>query len=270
MNYYKISITSKIEQQDLIIAVLSHNGFDGFEEDEYGIKTYIKEKEFNANHFEGLAKQFDFNYKKKLIPDQNWNAIWEANFQPIQINSFCTIRADFHTPLPNVTHEIVINPKMAFGTGHHETTHMMMEMMETIDFQNKKVFDFGCGTGILAILANKLGSENILAIDIDPLSYENTLENIAINKSRGITTKSGEINLVSEDEFDIILANINRTVILNTLPILHTKTIAGGFTLLSGILNTDEVLVKEHINQTGFSIIDIKSKGEWLCIKLQK
>ena len=270
MNYYKISITSEIETQGLIIAVLSHNGFDGFEEDEYGIKTYIQEKEFNANHFSDLAKELGFHYKTKLIPDQNWNAIWEANFQPIQINNFCAIRADFHAPLPDVKHEIVINPKMAFGTGHHETTHMMMEMMEAINFQDKKVFDFGCGTGILAILANKLGSEHIFAIDIDPLSYENTLENIAINNSTGITTKAGEINLVLEDKFDIILANINRTVILNTLPILHTKTITGGYTLLSGILKTDETLVKDHIKKTGFNLVETKSKGEWLCIKLQK
>ncbi len=270
MNYYKISITSEIEKQDLIIAVLSHNGFDGFEEDEYGIKTYIKEKEYKLDHLNNLAQEIGFSYKTKLIPDQNWNAIWEANFQPIQINNFCAIRADFHAPLPDVKHEIIINPKMAFGTGHHETTHMMMEMMEVINFQDKKVFDFGCGTGILAILANKLGSEHIIAIDIDPLSFENTIENTAINKSTGITTKTGEINLVREDEFDIILANINRTVILNTLPILYTKTISGGFTLLSGILKTDEALVKEHIGQTGFSIVEIKSKGEWLCIKLQK
>jgi len=270
MNYYKISITTEIEKQDLVIAMLSHSGFDGFEEDEYGIKTYIKEKEFNVNHLNALAKEIGFNYKTKLIPDQNWNAIWEANFQPIQINNFCAIRADFHPPLPDITHEIVINPKMAFGTGHHETTHMMIEMMEGINFLDKKVFDFGCGTGILAILANKLGSKNILAIDIDPLSYENTLENIAINNSKGILTKAGEINLVEEEEFDIILANINRTVILNTLPILYTKTITSGYTLLSGILKTDEVLVNEHIDQTGFSIKDVKSKGEWLCIKLQK
>lgn len=270
MNYYKISITTKIEKQGLIIALLSHNGFDGFEEDEFGIKTYIQEEDFNANQLNNLAQEFGFNYKKKLIPNQNWNAIWEANFQPIRINNFCAIRADFHAPLPDVKHEIVINPKMAFGTGHHETTHMMMETMEGIDFQAKKVFDFGCGTGILAILANKLGSEHILAIDIDPLSYENTLENVAINHSTGISTKVGEINLVEEKDFDIILANINRTVILDTLPTLYEKNVSGGYTLLSGILNTDEQLVKEHIAQTGFSVRDTKRKGEWICISLEK
>ena len=270
MNYYKISITAEIEKQDLIIALLSHSGFDGFEEDEYGIKTYIQEKDFNASQLNDLAQKIGFNYKKKLIPNQNWNAIWEANFQPIQINNFCAIRADFHASLPEVKHEIVINPKMAFGTGHHETTHMMMETMEGINFQGKKVFDFGCGTGILAILANKLGSNDILAIDIDPLSYENTLENTTINKSTGIITKAGEINLVKEENFDIILANINRTVILDTLPTLYEKNISGGYTLLSGILNTDEQLVKEHIAQTGFSIVDTKRKGEWICIKLEK
>ncbi len=270
MNYYKISITAEVEKQGLIIALLSNNGFDGFEEEEDGIKTYIPEKEFNLNQIKNLAQKIGFSYKTELIPDQNWNAIWEANFQPIRINNFCAIRADFHAPLPDVKHEIVINPKMAFGTGHHETTHMMMETMEGIDFQDKKVFDFGCGTGILAILANKLGSNNILAIDIDPLSYENTLENAAINKTTGIVTKVGEINLVLEEGFDIILANINRTVILNTLPILYTKNIAGGYTLLSGILNTDEALVIDHIKQTGFSITSTKRKGEWICIKLQK
>lgn len=270
MNYYKISITAQIEKQGLIIALLSHNGFDGFEEDEYGIKTYIQEKEFNANQFNELAQEIGFNYKKKLIPNQNWNAIWEANFQPIRINNFCAIRADFHDPLPDVKHEIIINPKMAFGTGHHETTHMMMETMEGIDFTNKSVFDFGCGTGILAILANKLGSNDIVAIDIDPLSFENTLENIEQNKASGIQTSVGEIHLVKDNNFDIILANINRNVILTSLTILYGKQRKGGLTLFSGILKEDENLVKEQIINCGFTILETKYKGDWICIQVQK
>ena len=270
MNYYKICITTSLEMKDVVIAVLSDNGFDGFEEEVFGLKTYIQETAFQEAAFNELAEQLHFSYKKKLIPDQNWNAIWEANFQPIVIGDFCAIRADFHPHFPNVQHEIIINPKMAFGTGHHATTHMMMELMAPMTFTNKQVFDFGCGTGILAILANKLGAEDIIAIDIDPLSYENTLENIEQNKASGIKTSVGEIDQVIPSDFDIILANINRNVILATLPLLYSKQRSGGYTLFSGILKEDETLVKEKIIATGFAILETKYKGEWICIKVQK
>ena len=270
MNFYKICITASSAKQELIIAFLSNIGYDGFEEEEFTIKTYIKEEDYKEEDIRALANQLDFTFKSKLIPNQNWNAIWEANFQPIQIKDFCAIRADFHEAIPNVKHEIIINPKMAFGTGHHETTYLMMEMMEQVPFDNKEVLDYGCGTGILAILANKLGATKIQAIDNDPLSYENTLENTAINQTKGIKAALGDIGIVNGKQFDIILANINRNVIIQSLPTLFEKTITGGYNLLSGVLQTDEQLVKDHVAEAGFKMLETLYKGEWVCMKIQK
>ena len=223
MNYFKISMTASPENQEIIIALLSELGYDAFEQEEFSLKTYKAENDFDEATLKQLAEQLGFTYKTKLIPNQNWNVIWESNFQPIQIQDFCAIRANFHPRFPNVQHEITVNPKMAFGTGHHETTYMMMEQMKQICFQNKKVLDFGCGTGILAILAEKLGASNILALDNDPLSYENTKENLEVNKSSKVNVQLGVLNDLKEKGYDIILANINRSVIFNTLTQLFQK-----------------------------------------------
>jgi len=270
MNYYKVSITSSVEKQDLIIALLSQSDFNGFEEEDFGFKAYIGEEAYDAAFIQELADQYNFSYKAKLIPAQNWNAVWESNFQPIQIDDFCGIRADFHPPFDKVEHEITINPKMAFGTGHHETTMMMMEIMRTFDFKDQKVFDYGCGTGILAILAAKMGAQPIIAIDYDPLSTENTIENCAKNNILQVETLLGELSVVKETEFDFILANINRNVILNSLPSLFLKTKQNGQVLISGILHTDQALVTEKIEEVGFSILNVISKGEWICMQLSK
>lgn len=270
MNYYKVSVTSPPETRDIIIALLSHADYNGFEEDDFGFKTYIGEDVFDKKVIEDLANQFDFSYKAKLIPQQNWNAIWEANFQPIQIGAFCGIRADFHPAFEQVKHEITINPKMAFGTGHHETTLSMIEVMKDLDFGDKKVFDYGCGTGILAILAAKMGAKTILALDYDPLSYENTLENCQKNNIDIIETRLGELSVINEDEFDIILANINRNVILNSLPSLFLKTKQNGHVLISGFLNSDQELLTKTVEKIGFSILQTIGKGDWICMQLIK
>lgn len=270
MNYYKVSITSAPEKRDLIIALLSQSDFNGFEEGDFGFKAYIDESVYNPEHIQELSDQLDFSFKAKLIPARNWNAIWESNFQPLQIGDFCGIRADFHPPFKNVIHQITINPKMAFGTGHHETTMMMMEVMQNRNFQNKKVLDYGCGTGILAILAAKMGAQPIVAIDYDINSYENTLENCTKNNIEQVQTYHGELSLLEQDDFDFILANINRNVILNSLPSLFLKTKQNGQVLISGILHTDQALVTETIEKVGFSIMEVVDKGEWICMLLGK
>ncbi len=270
MNYYKVSITSSPEKQDLIIALLSQSDFNGFEEEDFGFKAYISEQSYDVTFIQELADQYNFSYKAKLIPTQNWNAVWESNFQPIQIDDFCGIRADFHPPFENVEHVITINPKMAFGTGHHETTMMMMEIMRTLNFKDKKVFDYGCGTGILAILAAKMGAQPIIAIDYDPLSTENTVENCAKNNILQVETLLGELSVVNETEFDFILANINRNVILNSLPSLFLKTKQNGQVLISGILHADQSLVTDAIEKAGFSMLKVIGKGEWICMHLSK
>jgi len=271
MNYYKISITTTAESKEVILALLSQKGFDGFEENDFGFKTYIPEENYEESVVKDLANQFNFSYKSKLIPQQNWNAIWEANFQPIQINDFCGIRADFHPHFEKVTHEITINPKMAFGTGHHETTMSMIEIMQTLDFTDKTVFDYGCGTGILAILAAKMGATTITAIDYDPLSYENTIENCQKNAITQVNTLLGELSSVDNAlDFDIILANINRNVILNSLPSLFLKTRQNGQVLISGVLDTDLDLLTNTVENIGFSVVKVIKKGEWICMQVTK
>ena len=188
MNYYELHFTlidPENYQQDLLINELADIGFDTFEEAEFGFKAYISEAEFNkALMDEKIAvfrPQFSFSYEINLIPQKNWNEVWESNFEPIQIRDKVWVRATFHQPKPEFPYEIVIDPKMAVGTGHHETTSMMMDMMLDADFKGKKVLDMGCGTGILAILAEKLGASSLAAVDNDIACYDSTLENAQLN-----------------------------------------------------------------------------------------
>lgn len=270
MNYYKISITSPSDKQDLLIALLSDSGFDGFEQEDYGIKTYCEESELKKYQLEALSKKLGFTYKTKLIPAKNWNKVWESNFNPIQIHDFCGIRADFHPPFDGVDHEIIINPKMAFGTGHHESTFLVMEMMRYMDFTQKEVLDYGCGTGILAILASRLGAKRVEAIDNDPLAVENSKENIEKNNVAGIITQLGSINDTLSNNFDLILANINRNVILDSLPSLFSKTRTGGSVLISGFILDDQPLLATKAEEIGFSVVEAREKEEWICMKLEK
>ncbi|MEM1123869.1 MAG: 50S ribosomal protein L11 methyltransferase, partial [Bacteroidota bacterium] len=163
-----------------------------------------------------------------------------------------------------------INPKMAFGTGHHETTFSMMTIMRQLDFSGKKVFDYGCGTGILAILASKMGAKSVLAIDYDPLSYENTIENCHKNQIINVTPQLGELASVEADNFDIILANINRNVILDSLASLFNKIKEGGQVLISGFLHSDEDMMATTVDIIGFSIKNVARRGEWICMQLEK
>ena len=169
-----------------------------------------------------------------------------------------------------IKYEITINPKMAFGTGHHETTMSMMEVMQDLNFQDKKVFDYGCGTGILAILAAMMGAKSILAIDYDPLSYENTVENYEKNNIVQVEARLGELSVVEDDGFDLILANINRNVILNSLPSLFLKTKETGRVLISGFLDTDVALMTSTVEKIGFTVEKVVGKGEWICMQLSK
>src|SRR6185312_6215151 len=175
-NFIKIEIeTTSSEDSEILIAELSENNFYAFEQNESSLISYIIEEDFNEINFKKLLSQ-NATYKKSIIEDRNWNADWESQFQPVIINNFAGVRASFHKPLTGVKHEIIITPKMSFGTGHHATTFLMIELMQSIDFKNKKVLDFGTGTGILAILAEKLGAASVLAVDYDEWSINNAAE----------------------------------------------------------------------------------------------
>jgi ribosomal protein L11 methyltransferase len=224
MNYYELlftTITTEDYQQDLLINALGEIGFDTFEELDFGFKAYIPVTDFDQEKLDEtlLVYQalFTFSYETTLIPQKNWNEVWESNFEPIEIGKQIFVRATFHQPKPEFPYEIVIDPKMAFGTGHHQTTSMMLELMLENDFATKKVLDMGCGTGILAIMGSKLGAEAITAIDYDPVCYASAIENAQLNNVENITALCGSKEVIPNETFDTILANINRNILLDQM-----------------------------------------------------
>ena len=276
MNYYVAIITPKIydiERVEILTAVLSELPFDTFEETETGLKAYIPEKEWTQsveNEVITLSEDFDFTFEKTFIPYQNWNAVWESNFQPIQVDDFVAVRADFHPNTEGVAFDLIVNPKMAFGTGHHETTFMMLQQMRSMDFKGKKVLDYGCGTGILAILASKLGAIDLEAVDIEPPSYENTLENCTINNVDNVKAICGVLDDVPSRNFDIILANINRNIIIDSLEDLKNRLNTEGSLLISGFLKIDENTILQATNYARFTHLKTMQRGNWLSMLLIK
>ncbi len=270
MDYFKYEIKTGSTDKEVLIALLSAEPFDTFVENENGFDAYLPVAYFENGideNLELLQKRFDFSNKKEFIASQNWNKEWESNFNPIRVEDFCGLRAHFHPQMIDVEHEIVITPKMAFGTGHHETTFMVIQLMRDINFAEKKVLDFGCGTGILAILASKLGAKAIDAIDIEQASWENTLENCETNAVKNVNAYKGELGMVDGNSYGIVLANINRNVILDSLVSLSTIIDLGGTLVISGILKNDEMTIQTALAANGFMVNKIIEKNNWLAMQ---
>jgi ribosomal protein L11 methyltransferase len=239
-NHIQITFTDlQPEQQDVLIAHLSEAGYEGFEQTDLELKAFISEKSYDKRLLQEMAFKYQVEFNEQVIAAQNWNEVWESNFQPVIVNDFVAIRADFHEPIKNLEHEIVITPKMSFGTGHHATTYMMVQQMREIDFKDKTVFDFGTGTGVLAILAEKLGAKKMIAVDNDDWSICNAEENIQKNNCSRIKLKKAD-SAEMTGQFDIILANINKNVIVENFPSLISHLNVKGTLLLSGLLAEDE------------------------------
>jgi ribosomal protein L11 methyltransferase len=273
LDYWKYILRANAETSEILVAYLSDAPFDTFEETEEGLNAYLPAhagQTVAELQLLELQKQFDFVWDKTFLPGQNWNEIWESNFPPVVVNDFCAVRADFHEPIPGVKHELVINPKMAFGTGHHETTWQCIAAMEHLPMAGKKVLDFGCGTGVLAILASKLDAAEVEAVDIEEESYRNTLENSEVNGVTNVTARCGTLAAVQGRDFDGILANINRNVILDSLPDLAGLLQPGGWLLVSGILLQDEAVVTEAVAKAGFEKKKKTERGNWLCLEFWK
>lgn len=272
METYRFFFPVAPEKAELLLAWLSDLPFDAFEELEDGIAAFLPGTISPAETekaLEPILGELQITCTWELLPAQNWNAIWESHFSPVQVGNFCGIRANFHPSFKDVKHELLIQPKMAFGTGHHETTHMMIAFMEGLEFRDAAVLDFGCGTGILAILAARLGATDIDAVDIEAPAVENTLENAAVNNvQEAIRVYLGDLDAVPERTYQIILANINRNVILQAFPALYQKLQPGGTLLISGILNTDRELVLQAAHTTGFQLISHSERGNWTAAKL--
>lgn len=255
---------------EILIAELGYAGFESFVENEVGVKAYIQKDEWNENVLNDIqilsSSEFEIEMTFSEIEQVNWNAEWEKNFDSIEVDGKCIVRAPFH-PEAKVEHEIVIEPKMSFGTGHHETTYMMLQHILENDFKGKKVLDMGCGTAVLAILAEMRGASKLDAIDIDPWCFENSEENVERNNCKYISVELGEASLLTGRNYDVIIANINRNILLNDMEIYRNCLDKGGSLYLSGFYKEDLPLITDCCNKLGLTFVDNKERHNWVAAK---
>jgi len=255
---------------EILIAQLGLVNFESFVETETGVKAYIQKADWNEtilNEIQILdSEEFEISHTKSEIAQINWNAEWENNFHPIEVNGDCVVRAPFHKPF-NVTYEIVIEPKMSFGTGHHETTFMMLQQILENNFKDKSVLDMGCGTAVLAILAEKRGASKIDAVDIDEWCFENSVENVERNECTAISVFQGDASILSNKKYDSIIANINRNILLQDMETYRNCLDMGGELYLSGFYKDDLPLITETCTKLGLTYVSNKEKNNWIAAK---
>lgn len=269
-SYVQISFENiQPEQQEVLIALLAEAGFEGFVENELELNAFIPESNFDRVLLNEIVFKYQLTYKDQKIESKNWNQSWESNFHPVVVGDFVGIRAHFHAPITNVKHDIIITPKMSFGTGHHATTYMMIEQMKKIEFEGKSVFDFGTGTGILAVLAEKLGAKNVIAVDNDPWSVENAKENIQLNKCSAIEILNACI-VDAPGKLDIVLANINKNVILDNFFMMVQLLRKNGSLLLSGLLTEDVSEIQELAHRYELKEAGKTENSSWICLVFNK
>ncbi len=271
---YHFTIKPLKPATEILIAELGVAGFESFVESETGVTAYIQEDDFDSTIFDDIfilnSKEFEISYTSEKIEQVNWNAEWERNFDPIVVDEKCTVRAPFHEK-PTTAFDIIIEPKMSFGTGHHETTHMMLALMMEQDFKNSTVLDMGCGTGVLAILASKMNAKRIDAIDIDEWCYENTVENIERNNCPNINAYLGDANLLDNQSYRNVIANINRNILLADLPRYVQVLDKDGLLFLSGFYHDDIPEVRKKCESLGLEFVKNLEKNEWVaCLFINK
>jgi ribosomal protein L11 methyltransferase len=270
--FFKIGTASLDVQTaiDILVAELGDVGFESFTENPDGVEAYIQKKDWNTNLLDGIqilqSEEVSFTYEVKEIEQVNWNEEWEKNFEPIVVDGQVSVRAPFHKD-PQLKYDIVIEPKMSFGTGHHETTHLMIAHLLQIDLKEKKVLDMGCGTGILAIFSEIKGAADIDAIDIDNWCYENSLENVERNNCRNISVFEGDASLLKPQAYDLIIANINRNILLNDMHIYAMSLKKNGTILLSGFYNEDIEKINEIAVLNGLHLEKKLERNNWVGLK---
>lgn len=260
------------DESGLYMAMLGDMGFESFREEGRDLFCYITVGAYDINRQEidGYFSTLPLPVVRKEIEKENWNALWESNFEPITVNERCVVRAPFHKPF-GAEIEIVIMPKMSFGTGHHQTTRLMMEAILAGDFTGKRCLDMGCGTAVLAILAAKRGAKIADAIDIDQWAYENGLENVSANGVSDVVNMfCGDADLLKEQRYDVILANINRNILLNDMARYAGVLDEGGELYMSGFLEEDAEALLHEAAKLGLVKADMRLKEKWCMIKLKR
>lgn len=278
MNYLKINIKIKPFEEwvrDVLTAQLGETGFESFLETDNGFEAFIPENQFNEENTKAILKPFEENFSFEIysekIEDRNWNEEWEKNyFKPLIVAEECVVRAPFHSEFPKAKYEIVIEPNMAFGTGNHETTSMMLEYILENDFENKTVLDMGCGTGILGILASMKGAKKITAIDIDEWSYKGTQENTVLNNIENIEIIQGDASLLGNETYDFIFANIQRNVLLTDIPVYSKCLKKNGKIFLSGFYKEDIPAIKTRAEEFELQNSGYKQKNNWVAHSFTK
>ena len=267
---YEFKVEPLQPATEILIAELGYAGFESFVEDSEGVTAYIQKEDWNAFILDDIqilnSEEFKITYEFDEIEQTNWNSEWEKNFNPIVVDNLVTVRAPFHDK-PDTKFDLIIEPKMSFGTGHHETTHMMIQHILKNDFKNKSVLDMGCGTGVLAILAEKVGATKLDAIDIDNWCYLNSLENVERNDCEHISVYEGDVGLLEGKSYDTIIANINRNILLADIPSYAKCLNANGELYLSGFYEEDITMLEDLCNKHMLKLKEALKRGDWVSLK---
>ena len=270
---YNFTVTPKEPATEILIAELGNVGFESFVENENGVIAYIQKVSWNDSILDSIfvlnSNEFLIDYIKSEVAQTNWNAEWEKNFEAIHVDNLVSIRAPFHKN-PHLKYDIVIEPKMSFGTGHHETTHMMIQHLLNLNLDNKKVLDMGCGTGILAIFSEMKGANPTDAIDIDNWCYLNSLENIGRNNCQFISVFEGDSSILINKKYDVIIANINRNILLADMETYTNCLNQNGVLLLSGFYKEDILIINEEVSKFNLKLETTIERNNWVALKYQK
>lgn len=267
---FQFKVDPIIPGSEILVAQLGEIGFESFINTEEGVTGYILKEMYDAKALKSIqilsSTEFIVSYEEKEIEQVNWNEEWEKNFDPIVVDGSCVVRAPFHTKR-NIPYEIIIEPKMSFGTGHHETTFMMLQYLLQDNLKGRTALDMGCGTAVLAILAEMKGAVNIDAIDIDEWCVENSEENIERNNCKEISVKLGDAAEIPENTYDIVIANINRNILLRDMGAYKNSLLPSGTLYLSGFYLDDLPVIKDCCNKNGLRYVDHKTKNNWVAAK---
>jgi len=267
-NFFEVKISTSAEgfNTELCIAELSSLGFDGFMEEEGYVLAYKEKVDQSIDELEAmLIDQRILPVVINVIEDKNWNAEWESDYQPVFIRDQVLVRAPFHEKQQGFVYDIIIEPRMAFGTAHHETTSQVLDLLTKMDVQGKKLLDMGCGTAVIAILAMKMGAAKILAIDNDEWAYQNSLDNINLNAGKEIEVLLGDANLLQNREFDIIIANINRNILLQDIPEYARVLSKKASLVMSGFYEEDLPMIEDKAKASGLRLENTCVKNKWMA-----